>query len=62
MFFLSNELYLKKHGNTQITKYIDIPINDYDYHQGGVPDIAMQTNPNLIYDNLPWSWFLAKSA
>lgn len=58
LIYVSNALYLRKQGkNTTTIQYIDITTNDYDDHQGGVPDVTMQTDANSLYNNLPWSLF-----
>lgn len=56
LFYLSHQIYARKHGKKGTdVQYIDVPIDDYDDHQGGVSDIDMQTCPDLIYNSLPWS-------
>lgn len=58
VFYLSHKIYARKRGKKEtVIQYVDVPIDDYDDHQGGVSDIDMQTCTNLIYNSLPWSYY-----
>lgn len=57
MIFVTNEVFDSKKGKkATVVKYIDIPTDEYDEHQGGVPDIVMQTSNNAVCQNFAWSY------